>query len=222
MAEDIAPNHSDSGQPAETDANRLRQQMAELRTQLETAQTRLKKMEIESLVDSLTGVANRRAMENNLNQRLAEWQRYGSYFSILLIDFDSFKQVNDNHGHEAGDKLLGEISQLIGSNLRRSDLLYRMGGDEFVVILPNTNGEQAQTTAERLCRQTEQHEIHFRQKSITTTISIGIAQVEVNDTFEAILRKADERMYFAKNRGGNQWCRRAVNPDDSGSAHPSG
>lgn len=222
MTEDVSPNHSDSGQPAETDANRLRQQVVDLRTELETTQTRLKKLEVESFIDSLTGVFNRRAMENDLNQRLAEWQRYGSYFSILLMDFDSLKQVNDDHGHEAGDKLLSEISQLLASKLRRSDLLYRIGGDEFVAILPNTNGEQAQTTAERLCRQTEQHKIDFRQQSITTTISIGIAQVEVNDTFEAILRKADERMYIAKNRGGNQWCRRTVKPDDSGREQPSG
>lgn len=220
MADQFSPHNADGNRPMETDAGTLHDQLAQLRAQLEAARQKLEKMEFETLVDPLTGVCNRRAMENDLNQRLSEWHRYGARFSILMIDFDALKQVNDRCGHLAGDALLCHTAQLLKSQLRRCDLLYRLGGDEFVAILPNTDAKEAQIAAERLCHQVARQAIEFDRQSIMTSISIGIAEVEVNDTYESILQKADEMMYRGKSRGGNQCCRSAAKPADSLHEHP--
>jgi len=215
MADEFSHHNPDDNRPMENDPGKLREQLVQLRAQLEAARQKLEKMESETLVDALTGVRNRRAMEHDLNQRLSEWHRYGARFSLLMIDVDSLKAVNDRFGHLAGDALLRKTAQLLKAQLRRCDSLFRLGGDEFVAILPNTNAEESLIAAERLCQQVARQVIEFDRQPVMTTVSIGIAEVEINDTFESILRKADEMMYRGKSRGGNQCCAAAAKPNDA-------
>lgn len=150
--------------------------------------------------DHLTGAYNRVAWLERLSQEIAIQQRNDKLaLSILMFDVDDFKLVNDKFGHPAGDKVLVEVSDLISSRLRKSDVLGRWGGEEFVILLTNTNLAQASQLAEELRAQLESR----TQDSIAVTASFGITQFKAGDSIEALLQRVDGLLYHAKARGKN-------------------
>jgi len=151
--------------------------------------------------DFLTGLANRRCAEELIERHLARAERYGEAFSVLLLDLDHFKQVNDRHGHTVGDWVLREVSLRLSRALRESDVLSRWGGEEFLALAPATNAEQAKGLAERLSQALE-GELLVGNLRITT--SIGIATYEPGDTVERLVSRADAAMYQAKAMGRNR------------------
>jgi len=159
-----------------------------------------------SRTDSLTGVANRRRLFELGERQLKSAYEENSDFSILLVDVDDFKQINDTFGHKAGDTVLKEIAIIGGDLLRQSDWIGRYGGEEFIVFLPQTSLSQAEEIAERLCNAISL----YRWKDITeetVTVSIGGASNEVSDvSFQSLINLADERMYKAKELGKNRVC----------------
>jgi len=155
-------------------------------------------------IDGLTGVYNRRQF-NALAQ--AEWgrfQRYHRSLSVLLIDIDRFKDVNDRHGHDAGDRAIAHVAQLCRQAKRSTDILARVGGDEFILLLPETNIVQARLVAERLHETVLQTPLRDedRRESIPLTVSIGIAEAKLSmPNHEAAIKLADEALYRAKAKG---------------------
>jgi diguanylate cyclase (GGDEF)-like protein len=165
-------------------------------------QGRLEKM---AATDELTGLANRRAFLVQARRVAAQAARYGEPISLLAVDIDHFKEVNDHHGHEAGDRVLKETARLIRLSVRENDYTGRMGGEEFCVILPRTDREEARLVAERLRMLVETNRLEWRGNPCTVTVSIGVATDENGaEGFKALSRAADRALYRAKQEGRNR------------------
>jgi diguanylate cyclase (GGDEF)-like protein len=156
-------------------------------------------------VDSLTGSLNRGAIEIFLHKELRASKRTQMPMSLLLIDMDHFKQINDRYGHQVGDKVLQGFVQTASNHLRPQDLLGRYGGEEFMVALPNTTPEEAEKIAERLRTQAEQSTLIQDKEPVHYTISIGLSTVHADEAnYETLLEWADTALYNAKKQGRNR------------------
>lgn len=158
-------------------------------------------LELLSSTDQLTSLANRRKLEEDLEQKLKEANR-GNFFSIVMLDIDRFKNINDTYGHEIGDHVLIHTANLMQSVVRESDMLGRWGGEEFLLILPQTNLEGALVMAEAL--RSKIYHYQFENYPQRVTMSLGVATYHVSDTPNSILRRADHALYRAKNDGRNK------------------
>lgn len=158
--------------------------------------------------DSLTGLANRSIFFDNIERELKRIKRSNSHFAILLIDVDHFKKVNEEYGHEAGDRILSEITKVITSCLRETDLAARIGGEEFGVFLPDTSEEGGYWVAERICLEVAKHNFFTKDSvmPVSCTVSVGVASTEGNREVSSVdlYKKADTRLYIAKHTGRNQ------------------
>lgn len=172
---------------------------------LVTIQTLYNQNKLLSLTDSLTGLFNRRYLLDMLEREYSRARRYGSNFSAALIDLDFFKRINDEHGHLAGDFVLREITDYIRKSLRKSDVVFRYGGEEIFAILPETTRENAVIPFERIRKHIENHEFIYDGKPIKTTISVGITDtLQKSDSIENFIEHADKAMYQAKQLGRNR------------------
>ncbi len=156
--------------------------------------------------DALTGIGNRRMMEEMLAYHISLSQRTGKPLSICIIDLDNFKQVNDCYGHESGDKCLMELAERISSILRTTDISTRYGGDEFVVILPDTPLESAKIVAERIRHRIEKTKFLLGEQEFRITASIGVGSYEGEDSWKEFFSRVDRMLYRAKSSGRNQSC----------------
>jgi diguanylate cyclase (GGDEF)-like protein len=154
----------------------------------------------EARIDSLTGLANRRAVEEILAAEISRAQRFAHELAVVLLDLDRFKEINDSFGHPAGDVMLRAVSRLLTSLARQGDTVARWGGEEFVVVLPETDPVGAQRFAERLRRTIEAHSVGDMQ----TSTSCGVASMLPEDTVEDLLGAADQALYLAKTNGRNR------------------
>ena len=156
--------------------------------------------------DALTGLNNRRKLLESLEVEFARTKRYGQHFSLCMLDLDHFKMVNDQYGHDAGDQVLKAISETISQELRESDVSGRIGGEEFALLLPDTDLTKASELSERLRLKIEQLKVQLNSgESIKLTTSIGVAEYAASMTLSTdMLRLADKRLYRAKDNGRNQ------------------
>ena len=157
--------------------------------------------------DFLTGALARRALMERGQKLLGRLQSEGQPVAVLMADLDHFKHINDRYGHAQGDVVLQEFTAIAHNALRPDDLLGRVGGEEFAIVLPRTSQEQALSIGQRLCELVRQHQFFLAQGGETITVSIGlhaISAIENYDTLEHLLSKADEALYRAKNNGRDQ------------------
>ncbi|MDD2292030.1 MAG: diguanylate cyclase [Aliarcobacter sp.] len=162
----------------------------------------LLKHQIGSLTDALTQTKNRLSYKEIIEKQIDYFNQTQIPFSILLFDIDDFKLVNDTYSHRVGDIVLVELSSLIQENIRNSDSLFRMGGEEFVVLFPNTSLKIAVEIAEKLRTLVEKNIHTLTEKAIT--ISIGITQISENDTEDSLYRRVDKLLYVSKRTGKNK------------------
>ncbi len=160
------------------------------------------------LCDHLTGLANRRAFHDVATLELQRWSRQPRPLSMLLIDADHFKRINDTHGHAAGDAALRHLAAALGTGLRALDVVARLGGEEFVALLPGTDIDDAELLAARLCERIAQSSLHVGGKEIRCTVSIGVTTMtsDLRDV-DGLLQRADRAMYAAKRAGRNRVAR---------------
>lgn len=152
--------------------------------------------------DQLTGVRTRRAFEEEIERELSRCRRQGGRFSVLLMDLDHFKRINDRYGHIAGDKVLQGVTGVAQRNLRTEDALGRIGGEEFCAILPNTESAAAREVAERIRRTIGDLVVPHKGQAIQVTVSIGITTVDRSaQNWEAVFHEADQALYRAKEQG---------------------
>ena len=156
--------------------------------------------------DALTGVANRRALMLALEHELASAARQHTPLSLLMLDLDHFKRVNDHYGHLAGDQVLRHTVAVVRQRLRAQDVLGRYGGEEFLLLLPGTDVAGAQQLAQQLCQALQAAPCHWRDQSIAVTASVGIASVSASapTDWETLLQAADQALYRAKDNGRNR------------------
>jgi diguanylate cyclase len=155
-------------------------------------------------IDQLTGVLNRRGMDEAFSTEIARYRRNGEPLSVALLDIDNFKFLNDQHGHAAGDTALKHLASVVKRTVRPTDIVTRMGGEEFVVILPNTNLEEAVTTMSRLQRALTKEYFLGNNQKLLITFSAGVALFQEEDDVASILLRADQAMYLAKKSGKNR------------------
>ncbi|AOY89728.1 GGDEF domain-containing protein [Marinobacter salinus] len=154
--------------------------------------------------DELTGLSNRRDMQNRLLSEFSRYQRSGHHFSIVLIDLDLFKSINDQFGHDAGDDVLRTFSALMQTIIRQTDIAARWGGEEFLILLPDTSLLQALTLAERLRSETARTVFSFRDSRLPVTISAGVCSIAKACSVDDLLKQADVNLYSAKEAGRNR------------------
>ncbi|MCZ2111355.1 MAG: GGDEF domain-containing protein, partial [Dehalococcoidia bacterium] len=157
--------------------------------------------ELEKLAayDSLTGLYNRRKFTSSLQEEVARYRNETHALSLIIIDLDHFKNINDTYGHQVGDEALRSVSGVVNSHIRRNDISARYGGEEIAVILPRTDGEEAMVLAERVRRAIEEHGIEYEPgKTLHITASIGVATLTSEPvTDNALIQAADAALYAA-------------------------
>ncbi len=186
-------------------ADKLRSSHAEVAAASQTLQQQNQLLETLSITDSLTGLYNRNKLDAILNEQIARYRRSRRPFTVLMLDIDHFKTINDSSGHIAGDELLAAVARILVQSIRSVDYAARYGGDEFVIVLIDTPADAALETAERIRSQVEGAHYSAGDQSITVTVSVGIAQWQPDDKVPtAVFERADQALYEAKRAGRNR------------------
>ena len=160
-----------------------------------------------AITDPLTGLLNRRQFFTEANEIFSRSQNQPYELSILMIDIDHFKDVNDQHGHATGDAALCEVARRLNDNIRPTDILSRYGGEEFVIILPRTDPEETRQIANRLCNAIAKEPVNIEDVAIPITISMGVAGLDEKVvSLDGLLHCADQALYKAKGEGRNRWA----------------
>jgi diguanylate cyclase len=154
--------------------------------------------------DALTGIPNRMAFDERIDHEFQRWQRYNNKLTLCLVDIDKFKNVNDTYGHKAGDIVLRTIAEKCASKVRKSDFFCRYGGEEFALILPETDLSAAITVAETIRESIEKCSFQYGEQSVGITISCGLAEVKGKDSLDTVFKRADRALYKAKDSGRNR------------------
>jgi diguanylate cyclase (GGDEF)-like protein len=158
-----------------------------------------------SITDNLTQVGNRRYLEDSLEHELSRARRFERPLSVLLLDIDFFKRVNDEHGHLVGDAVLRNVAQIVRGRVRHYDTVARYGGEEFAVVMPETGLSDAAHVAGELGKAIARSVVEYRSARVSVTVSVGCAEMQDHDDDAAsVLARADERLYAAKHAGRNR------------------
>ena len=181
----------------------LKRELASSQEILATQRQQIESLKTAVRIDGLTQLANRAYFDEKLTEMMALRQRYNEPFSLLMIDVDNFKEINDTHGHQGGDRILKGVAFKIKSSLRESDFVARFGGDEFSVILIKAGGKAAADIAWKLCTSVGESRFVLDGANVTTTLSIGVAEVGAGETAELLLKRADQALYRVKEQGRN-------------------
>lgn len=176
----------------------------QVRARTHELESKNKELEVLAKTDRLTGALNRAAFTNELTHELFRAHRYNRPASLLMMDIDFFKQINDTYGHHAGDEALKAFAAHCTRYLREVDLFGRLGGEEFAAFLPETTSEAAATAANRLRGAPETETIPVDGQELSLRVSIGISAVKDSDNIESLMQRADASLYAAKQRGRNQ------------------
>lgn len=193
------------------DFRSLEEEVRRIRRTLEVKEIELKAVLAQSHeisnTDVLTFLPNRRKIIVDLQEEVIRAARYNTPLSISMVDIDHFKQVNDTYGHAAGDEALRTIAARLREQIRHPDTIGRYGGEEFLIVLPNSELNAAQEQASRLCNHIRNLQVEAaKQKLISMTVSIGVAQFKNGrEDWEQFLHRADTAMYAAKNGGRDRW-----------------
>ena len=181
--------------------DRLELTIAELKMENTERQQAIKELEELSVTDPLTSIYNRRKFNELLTREVERSKRYKTGLSIIMCDIDHFKKINDTFGHDVGDNALKVFSNKINENIREVDMFARWGGEEFMILMPNVNVDNASSVAEKLRKIIEATEI----KTIESfTASFGVTHLNEDDTTESFIKRVDDAMYKAKNSGRNK------------------
>jgi diguanylate cyclase (GGDEF)-like protein len=177
-----------------------RERLEEMNRRLSSA---LERMEVMARIDPLTGLANRRYLLDRLLQETARALRHGTSLSIAMVDIDDFKMINDSHGHECGDLVLQRTALMITESMRKEDMAARWGGEEFLLVFPETPLDGAAVIAEKLRAAVQASEVRYDGMSLAVTITVGVAQYRHDAGIDENIRRADDAMYRGKKKDKN-------------------
>ncbi|MHB8765712.1 MAG: GGDEF domain-containing protein [Deferrisomatales bacterium] len=203
----LASHRSGDGtreQRLQEEIQRLQRTAAELQAEVNDHREKTRQARELSLRDALTGCYNRLAYQERAQAEEARWLRYHTALSLVVLDLDRFKTINDTFGHRAGDQVLKAVVQTALGQLRQADFLSRHGGEEFVILLPETPLAAARAAAEKIRRAVAAFRFHSRGRRIPITVSCGVAQLRPGDTLETAFERADRALYRAKALGRNR------------------
>ncbi|MDY6841901.1 MAG: diguanylate cyclase [Pseudomonadota bacterium] len=182
----------------------MQEKVAGMEAHSEQMQERVRKERLRAMTDLLTGLPNREAWQERLSFEYNRWQRYSHPLTLGVLDIDLFKRINDRYGHKAGDRVLQLVAREFRERLRSTDFVARFGGEEFVVLLPETGPEEARQVVDKLRGHVGKLPFHFRGEPVTVTFSAGLAGFFAGDTEESVFDRADRALYQAKDAGRDQ------------------
>ena len=180
------------------DVDRLVDEISLLRGKVAQLQERVEQLDLLAHQDSLINLPNRRGFMRELERLIARVGRYGDNAAMLFVDLDGLKMINDTFGHRAGDEALIQVADLLSKGIRRSDVVARIGGDEFGILLENANEESAHETATRLVDLICGSELVYDGDALPLSVAIGVGTINTDDTPETVIARADEEMYRRK------------------------
>lgn len=181
--------------------------VSELKQAQQQLEALVKDLNTQAVTDGLTGLANRRHFWEQARVEMTRSRRYGFELCLVMLDIDKFKSINDGFGHAAGDEVLRNLSSVMKASLRETDVIGRLGGEEFGILLPQTGEVEAQSIAERLRIAVWESSVAFEDKTIRYTISLGVATAHTNETsVDDLVKRADMALYQAKETGRNRVC----------------
>jgi diguanylate cyclase (GGDEF)-like protein len=180
------------------DVQRLVEEIGRLRAQVAQLQQRVEQLDHLAHQDSLIDLPNRRGFLRDLDRVIARVSRYDAKAAMLFVDVDGLKTINDSYGHRAGDQSLIQVAELLSSGVRKSDVVARIGGDEFGILLENADEQRAHETASRLVDLIATCEFTHDGESLPLSVAIGVGMIDAHDTADAIMARADEAMYRRK------------------------
>jgi diguanylate cyclase len=183
---------------------RMRSRIRELERESHSLHLSLQEEQRLAMIDALTGIPNRAAYDDRIEQEFRRWKRFGRTVSILAWDIDRFKTINDAYGHKAGDRVLRVFGQQLAKHVRETDFVARYGGEEFVMLLVGSSPAEAHTVADKIRLEIAQLGFHFHDKPVTVTASCGITNFIAEDTPDAAFDRADRALYKAKEAGRNR------------------
>lgn len=186
------------------ESEQMRARMKSLEAESDKLRRSLAEAQSQATTDALTGLPNRGAFEKRLVEEVARWKRFGKPLCMLVWDIDHFKSINDNFGHQAGDKTLRVIGQLLSSKVRETDFVARYGGEEFVMMMPGTQAEHAGKVANAIREHIAKQQFKAGDKPIPITISCGYCEFHEGDKPEEVFKRADDALYVAKQNGRNR------------------
>lgn len=197
----------------EADNEKLRQRLARLEDQTRMLEEQLKQSEAKLFRDNLTGLPNRLAFDHRVRLEMARMRRDETPLTLAIWDLDRFKEINDQLGHQAGDKTLIIVAQTFMKLIRDVDMIARFGGEEFVMLLPTAAGDDALKVVERIREKLTRTKLRYRGREIGVTASCGLAEFEPNEEMETVFSRADDALYQAKEQGRNR-CVLSADPVD--------
>ena len=180
------------------DPSELLAEVGQLRAQLAALEEQVAALDSLAHQDPLVAMPNRRGFQRELERLIAHGARYGGEAAMLFVDLDGLKAINDSFGHRAGDEALIRVASLLAEGIRRSDLVARIGGDEFGILLERTDEEKARETATRLGDTICNCEFRHDREEVPLSVTIGIAMISKTDTVEEVMARADAEMYRGK------------------------
>jgi len=189
---------------SQEDVASMHERMQALEKETESLKKVIVEKNQQAMFDTLTKVPNRLYYEQKIEEEFARWQRNNSLLVLAIWDIDLFKKINDSYGHQAGDRVLKTIAQLLNKQIRKSDFFARYGGEEFVMLLPDTRGEEALKLADNLRESIKNCSFHYQGEDVRVTVSCGISSFRQGDTVEQVFERADKALYAAKDQGRNR------------------
>lgn len=189
---------------AQTMITTLGEKVSALETDSTQLRSRLEESQKQAMRDVLTGIPNRQAYEERLASEVARSKRYVTPLSMVVWDIDKFKAINDSYGHAGGDRVLKVVAEILSTRIRETDFIARFGGEEFVMLMPETTAEIALQVADKLRSNIEQTPFHFRDCPVAVTISAGVAQYQQDELVTGLFERADAALYAAKEAGRNR------------------
>ncbi|MBV4497773.1 diguanylate cyclase [Pseudomonas sp. SWRI12] len=191
-------------QEVSTRLKSLADRVALMEQDAQVVRENLEEQRQKALVDPLTGLPNRAAWSERLEHEVGQWQQHGNSLLLAMLDLDHFKRINDNYGHLAGDRVLKLIASVLRKRLRGSDFIARFGGEEFVLLVPDTPLAAGAKLAEALRLAIEACPFHFKGEPVTVTVSVGMTAFKPGEHSDSVLKRADQALYRAKNAGRNR------------------
>ena len=189
---------------AERQVEVLNERLRFLQDESDQLRQRLKEERDLALLDPLTGIPNRIAYNERVEQEMARWRRYQSPLVLVIWDIDCFKQINDRFGHQAGDKVLVTVARVLRSKIRETDFVARFGGEEFTMLFPETSLAHAEKVVEQIRLSVAACAFHFREQPVNITVSAGLTEFRTGDESAQVFQRADEALYQAKSTGRNR------------------
>lgn len=195
-----------------SDIENLQEQLSATEDESLRLRDELAAQRVRAQTDPLTHLPNRYSYNERLTQEYNRWRRYRSPLSLVICDIDLFKNINDEFGHDAGDEVLKSVANFLQAALRESDFVARFGGEEFVILLPETPLIDATKAMNKVRQGVKEIHLNYQEKNIHTAMSFGISEFENNDTPKAVFKRADQALYRAKEKGRDQVCCQRAKP----------